>query len=571
MDPARRGRRRTSGHHPRADQRGCPSLSGPRAPHPCPYPAHRDRGDALMAANTTRRWIAALLTAVVLAVALWQLYEPAPEPLPPEPVTSTPAEQAAPEGSAPADAVSELLPELESLQQINLDQPPARRNLDLQHWLTEQGARVYFMPAAELPMLDVQLLFAAGASRDGDHPGLAMLTNGMLNEGTGDHDAGAIAAAFEQLGAQFSNSSHRDMALVSLRSLTATDKLDPALALFAQVISSPSFPEDAFERLRNQLLAGLKFRLQRPAALASEAFWADLYPQHPYGSLPEGTAQSLNGLTTEQLRQFHQQYYNSGNAVIALVGAIDRSQAERIAQRLADALPTGAAADITVEPQPITSSHRHIEFNGQQTHVLVGQHGISRKDPDYAALYVGNQILGGSGFGSRLMEEIRESRGLSYSVSSSLIPMQATGPVMVSMQTRADQLDLALSVIHESLDKFISEGPTEAELVRTRRQISGEFPLSTANNAAIVGQLGVIGFYGLPLNHLQLFLDQVQALTTEDIRQAFARHFDPERRLVVTVGPAALAVPQPEEQLDEEVQSEEDALSVPATAAEPTP
>src|SRR5690606_24500589 len=156
----------------------------------------------------------------------------------------------------------------------------------------------------------------------------------------------------------------------------------------------------------------------------------------------------------------------------------------------------------------------------------------------YAALYVGNQILGGSGFGSRLMQEIRESRGLSYSVSSRLIPMQATGPVMVSMQTRADQVDLALEVIHQSLDAFISEGPTEAELTRTKRQINGEFPLSTANNASIVAQLGMIGFYELPLNHLQLFLDQVQALTTEDIRAAFARHFDPEQRLVITVGPA---------------------------------
>src|SRR5690606_40885095 len=102
---------------------------------------------------------------------------------------------------------------------------------------------------------------------------------------------------------------------------------------------------------------------------------------------------------------------------------------------------------------------------------------------------------GGSGFGSRLMQEIRESRGLSYSVSSRLVPMQATGPVMVSMQTRADQVDLALSVIHQSLDEFISEGPTEAELLRTKRQINGEFPLSTANNAAIVAQLGAVGYF----------------------------------------------------------------------------
>lgn len=495
-----------------------------------------------MAAQSARRWIAVLLTLAVFAVFVWLLYEPAPDAPPAASVEhsqpATSAANAETDGSEPPDAVEELLPELESLQNIDLDQAPARRNLDLQHWVTEQGARVYFMAADELPMLDVQLLFAAGASRDGEQPGLAMMTNAMLNEGTGNKDTGAIAAAFEQLGAEFANSSHRDMALVGLRSLTAADKLDPALALFSSVVSRPSFPEEAFERLRNQLLASLRLRLQRPAALASEAFWADLYPDHPYGSLPEGTPESLAQLDIEDLRRFHQQYYSAGNAVIALVGAIDRAQAERIAQRLADALPAGPAAEPTPEPQPIASSHRHIEFDGQQTHVLVGQHGISRHDPDYAALYVGNQILGGSGFGSRLMEEIRETRGLSYSVSSRLIPMQATGPVMVSMQTRADQVDLALEVIHESLDRFISEGPTEAELTRTKRQINGEFPLSTANNAAVVGQLGAIGFYGLPLNHLQLFLDQVQALTTEDIQQAFARHFDPQRRLVVTVGPA---------------------------------
>lgn len=506
-----------------------------------------------MATTTNRRWALPLLSLIILVGLLWLLFKPTPSspPLPTQ-AAHQPASVDNPATTAdvPADAVAELLPELQSLQDIDLDQPPARRNLDLQHWVTDQGTRVYFMPAAELPMLDVQLLFAAGASRDGELPGTAIMTNAMLNEGTGDKDAGAIAAIFEQLGAEFSNSAHRDMALVSLRSLTATDKLDPALDLFANVISQPSLPDDAFERLRNQLLASLRLRLQRPASLASEAFWADLYPQHPYGSLPEGTTKSLNELTTEHLRQFHQQYYSAGNAVIALVGAIDRAQAERIALRLAGALPQGEAAEMIADPLPITSSHRHIEFNGQQTHVLVGQHGISRHDPDYVALYVGNQILGGSGFGSRLMEEIRETRGLSYSVSSRLLPMQATGPVMISMQTRANQLDLALSVIHESLDRFISDGPTEAELIRTRRQISGEFPLSTANNASIVAQLGIIGFYDLPLNHLQLFLDQVQALTTDDIRQAFARHFDPEQRLVITVGPAQ-AIPETPEPRDD--------------------
>jgi zinc protease len=455
--------------------------------------------------------------------------------------------------AVPLDA-EEQLPELESLSEWNPDEAPARRNLDLQHWTTSQGARVYFMQAEELPMLDVQLLFAAGASRDGETLGVASMTNAMLNEGAGARDAGDIAAGFERLGAEFSNSSHRDMALASLRSLTQPDKLDPALALFTEVVSQPSFPEDAFERLRNQLLASLRFRLQRAASLGSEAFWETLYPEHPYGRLPQGLPESVQQLTPADLRAFHGRFYTSGNAIIAMVGAIDRSQAERIAQRLADALPQGPAAEPIATPEAIEGGRRHIEFPGQQTHILVGQHGISRHHPDYAALYVGNQILGGSGFGSRLMEEIRERRGFSYSVSSSFIPMEATGPFMISMQTRADQVDAALEVIDSTLDRFIAEGPTESELVRIKRQILGQFPLSTASNSAIVGQLGAIGFYGLPLNHLQLFMDQVQAVTREEVRDAFARNLAADQRVIVTVGPEIETVAEAPELLVDPVE-----------------
>lgn len=515
----------------------------------------------MTAATPKRRWPFIVLALLLLAGTLWLLIEPDSAPAPDAASEANSAQNTQETDDPEPDAViEELLPELQSLKDIDLDQPTTRRTLDLQHWTTDQGARVYFMQAEELPMLDVQLLFAAGASRDDILPGLATMTNGMLNEGSGEQDAGAIAAGFERLGAEFTNSSHRDMALAGLRTLTAEDKLDAALAQFAKVVAQPSFPEDAFERLRNQLLASLKFRLQRPSALASEAFWHDLYPDHPYGSLPEGTTQSLQQLTPASLRDFHQQYYTAGNAVIALVGDIDRAHAQRIAQRLADALPSGDAAPAIADPQPISANHHHIDFQGQQTHILVGQHGINRDDPDYAALYVGNQILGGSGFGSRLMQEIREDRGLSYSVSSRLAPMQAIGPFMISMQTRADQVDQALTVINDTLDSFIEQGPTEAELIRTKRQISGQFPLSTANNSSIVSQLGMIGFYGLPLNHLQLFLDQVQTVTTKDIREAFARHLDPQRRLVVTVGPATEPAPSDAAELIE-----------PAAPAEPTP
>jgi zinc protease len=502
-----------------------------------------------MAARTIpiARWvIAGLFLVIVLGLLLSKSIgvkdEPAQATMPE--MDTAQAETAAEETTESA-VQSDQLPALKSLQRVDLEKAPARRSLDLQHWITDKGSRVYFMQATELPMLDLQLMFAGGASRDGDQPGVALVTNGMLNEGIKGMDAGAIAAGFEKLGAQYNNSSHRDMALTNLRTLTASDKLQPALDLFTRVVSQPTFPEESFERLRNQLLASLQMRLQSPSALGSEAFWTALYPDHPYGSLPSGQPESLAQLTPAALKAFHREYYTAGNAVIALVGNVDRQEAERIANRLSRALPPGPAVASVVEPAPLQPKREHLLFDSQQTHILMGQLGISRHDPDYAALYVGNQILGGSGFGSRLMEQIREQRGLSYSVSSSVIPMQASGPFQISMQTRSDQVALALEVIDSTLTEFVRDGPTETELVRSKRQIMGEFPLSTASNGAIVGQLGAIGFYNLPLNQMQLFLDQVEKLSVADVQAAFQRHIKPDQLVIVTVGPAL--APEPAE------------------------
>ncbi|MAD01970.1 MAG: peptidase M16 [Pseudomonadales bacterium] len=486
------------------------------------------------------RWLIALL---VLGGMLFLLVERAPEQSIPEPV-EVPTEALVVTDTA-SEVFGEPLPALQSLEELDLATPPARRGLDLQHWQTSQGTPVYYMHADELPMLDVQILFAAGASRDGELPGLAGFTNAMLNEGTGNLDAGDIAAGFERLGAQFSNSAHRDMGLLGLRTLTASDKLEPALSLFAQILAKPSFPEASLQRIREQMLAGLRYARQRPDSQASEALWSTLYPGHPYGIPPDGTQESINAITREDLQRFQQTYYNASNAVIALVGAVDRQRAEQLAQHLADAMPQGDAAPRTPAPEPVSASTQHIDFASNQTHLLIAQQGISRDDPDYAALYLGNQILGGGGFGSRLVHEIREQRGLAYSPRSTFSAMQAPGPFYISIQTRADQAEQALDVANQVLDEFIRSGPTDTELSRAKQQMLGEFPLSTASNGAIVSQLGAIGFYDLPLNYMQLFLDRVQALTSEDIRDAFARQLPADRRVIITVGP-----PQPEPEQD---------------------
>lgn len=436
-----------------------------------------------------------------------------------------------------AGCSADAQPRLESLAELK-DEAPARRHLDIQQWRTAEGAKVLFVEARELPMFDLRLTFAAGSSQDRGVKGLAVLTNAMLNEGIRGKDADAIAAGFESLGAQFGNGAYRDMAVASLRSLSDPERRAPALELFAEVVGRPTFPNDALARIRNQLLAGIEFNKKNPSKLASQALFEQLYGGHPYAHPSEGTTQSLNGIRQAQLRDFHRRAYTASNAVISIVGDLSRSEAEAIAAEVSRALPRGPALPKTVAPQAPTPGLKHIEYPSNQTHLQMAQLGISRGDPDYAALYLGNQVLGGGGFGSRLMEELREKRGLTYGIYSGFSPMQAPGPFSISMQTRADYSNGSLALIKDQVRQFLAEGPTEAELQQAKRELAGSFPLTTASNAAIAGQLTAIGFYDLPLDHLERFVDEVQGLSADQVKAAMNRHLDPDAFVVVTVGPS---------------------------------
>ncbi len=189
-----------------------------------------------------------------------------------------------------------------------------------------------------------------------------------------------------------------------------------------------------------------------------------------------------------------------------------------------------------MSPELTDGTLRLIAFPSSQTSVLAGQPGMRRGDPDYFPLYLGNHILGGSGLVSILMDEIREKRGLSYGVSSYFIPMARSGPFLLGLQTRNDQADQARSVMLETLKRFIAEGPTEAQLTSAKKNITGGFPLKIASNANIIQYLAVIGFYGLPLDYLDRFNARIEAVTAEQIRDAFARRVHPERLAIVTVG-----------------------------------
>jgi len=433
---------------------------------------------------------------------------------------------------------------LQSLAELD-GKAPIRRNLDIQSWTTREGARVLFVEAHELPMFDMRVTFAAGSSQDQARPGIAMLTNAMLNEGVKGKDVEKIAQGFEGLGAEFGNGAYRDMAVASLRSLSASDKRDPALQLFAQVVGKPTFPADSLARIKNQVLASLEYDKQNPGKLASLELFKRLYGDHPYGHASDGNAKSISAITLAQLQAFHTRAYAAGNAVIAIVGDLDRASAENVAAQVSSALPAGPALAKIAAPKAPKPGPSHIDFPSQQTQIFLAELGIDRADPDYPALSMGNQILGGGAFGTRLMSEVREKRGLTYGVYSGFSPMQVAGPFMINLQTRAELSEGTLTLVQDILRDYLATGPTQKELDDAKREQAGSFPLSTASNASIVSQLGAIGFYHLPLTWLEDFMQQSQALTVEQVKTAMAKHLDADKLVIVTAGPTVEQKPLP--------------------------
>ena len=408
---------------------------------------------------------------------------------------------------------------------------------EIHSWTTEKGARVLFVEARELPMVDIRLVFDAGAARDGDQAGVASLTNALLGQGAAGLSAGEIAQSFEQKGAKLGNGSERDMAWLSLRSLTDSKLLQPSLELFGKVLAEADFPQVDFKREQQRTLIGLEYQKQKPKSIGSKAFYHNLYGDHPYASDPSGTSETVKSLTAKNLREFYRQYYVARNATVVIVGDVSRTQAQKLAASLADALPEGVKAPVLPDVASLDAGKDDfIEHPSTQSHVLMGAPGIRRGDPDYFQLYVGNHILGGSGLVSRISEEIREKRGLSYSAYSYFVPMRREGPYLLGFQTRNDQREEALSVLRETVQTFIDKGPSEKELESAKNNIIGGFPLQVSSNGKIAEYLAVIGFYDLPLDYLARFTEKIQGVTVEQIQDAYKRRVHPDRMVTITVG-----------------------------------
>jgi len=408
---------------------------------------------------------------------------------------------------------------------------------DIQSWTTQQGVKVLFVENNMLPMVDVRIVFDAAGSRDGALPGLAMLTNGLLAEGAAGKDAQELAESFESVGAQFGNDSLRDMAYVGVRTLTDEQYMNTAINTLADVLVRPDFPRDAFERELARMKVALEARKQSPSDIAEEAFFKSVYAEHPYALPAGGTEESLESITLQDIQAFYRRYYVTSNAVTVIVGAVDRITAGRMVDTIFDGLSAGSRPD-PLPPVPDLAQAKtvKIDFPSKQSHIVVGQPGMKRNDEDSFKLYVANHPFGGSGFSSRLVETIREERGLAYSVSSYFSPMRERGPFMMSLQTRTDQTDEALQLLQSELDKYLAKGPGKDELEDSISNITGSFPLSLDSNSKILGFLAMIAFYDLPEDYLETYIDNIRKVDRNDTREVLKNRIDVDSMVTVIVG-----------------------------------
>lgn len=419
----------------------------------------------------------------------------------------------------------------------------AQAAVAIQNWRTPQGANVLFVETHDLPLLDVSIDFAAGSAYDtAQTSGLASMTRHLLSLGAAGMSDNEIARRFEDVGANLGGSLDRDRAGLTLRTLSSPREREQAIDAFVKVLQQPDFPQSVLEREKARSIAGLKEALTRPDTLADRAFYRALYGAHPYALAPGGELDSLAALQREQLVAFYKRHYTAANATLVMIGDIDRAAAQALAVRLTQGLPDGpAAAPIAAVDSRAEATQERIAHPASQSHIVLGQPGVKRGDADYFPLYLGNYVLGGGGFDSRLLKELRQKRGLVYSASSYFIPQREFGPFELGLQTERSQAEKALAVARDTLAEFVRRGPTANELQQAKNNIVGGFPLRIDSNKKILEYLAVIGFYNLPLDYLETFPRKVQAVSARDIQQAFQRRIRPEALTTVIVGSEATA------------------------------
>ncbi len=393
-------------------------------------------------------------------------------------------------------------------------------------WLVEDHA---------IPFVALELRFRGGASLDEpDKRGAVYLMTGLLEEGAGDLDARAYARALEGLAASISYDSSDDEVSISGRFLT--ENRGDAVELMRSAIMEPRFDQDAIDRVRGQVLSGLRADSKDPNDIASAAFSRLAFGDHPYGSVEKGTIESVTALTRDDILDAHRAVFAKDRLYVGAVGDITADELGQLIDELLADLPAEGAPIPGPAEVTIPGGVSVVEFETPQSVAIFGQPGIARDDDDFFAAYVLNQIIGGGSFESRLMTEVREKRGLTYGVYSYLVPKDLAAVYMGSVASANDRISDAIEVIRDEWRRAATEGVTEKELQDAKTYLTGAYPLRFDGNARIAGIMVGMQMQDLPIDYIATRNDKVNAVTLEDVNRVAAELLDPDGLHFLVVG-----------------------------------
>ena len=419
--------------------------------------------------------------------------------------------------------------------------------LPIQEISLSNGTKAYLIQTNALPMIDIEISIDAGSRYDPkNQSGLAALTAAMLTRGiswqSGTLNEAQQADAIAELGASISASASGERTIVRARSLSKPELFNPLLQLLVASVSKPIFDQSILIREKQRVSSAIQEGDTKPEVVLQKRFRQAVFGNYPLAR--SSSIESIAAIQEGDLKRFHQDFYRQDRVIVNLVGNIDHAGAKQIAEQIIGALPAKGPTIPVLPPlerspiEPESQRVIRIPFQTQQTHIAMGMTAIPRDNPDYFPLLVGNYVLGGGGFVSRLVGEVRDKRGFAYSVFSYFQPGRDTGTFEAGLQTRNDQADQALKVLQETVARFIEDGPSEAELAAAKANLINGYPLRLDSNRKLLDNLSAITWNQLPLNTLDIWTQHVAAVKKDDVRNAFKRHLDMRRMISVLVGSA---------------------------------
>ncbi len=411
--------------------------------------------------------------------------------------------------------------------------------IDIQRVTSAGGIEAWLIEDHTNPIIAVNFAFRGGSALDpAGKEGLASMVSGLLDEGAGPLDSTAFQRKLEDLAITLRFEAGRDT--FDGRLTTLTENRAAAFDLLRLAVTEPRFDAEPVERIRGQILANLRHQSQDPDTLARRALWAELFPTHPYGRRLDGTEETINALTAEDLRGFAARRLARDNLVIGVVGDISPAQLATALDQAFGNLPGQAAPwNLEMATPRAANTVTVIKQAFPQSTIVFAQRGVLRDDPDYYTAYVLNHILGGGGFTSRLYAEVRDKRGLAYAVYSALVPMDVAGLVLGGAGTRNDRAADTVKVIQDEWRRMAAEGPTAKELEDAKLFLTGSFPLQFSSSDRISGILTAIQLDDLGIDYLDKRNAFIEAVTLEDARRVARTLLDPAGLRFVVVGQPA--------------------------------